>query len=105
LGLFFCPPPGDPLSIDLADDMAYKSNCHKILLGSSSPEIMCTLLEVSVNPSSRAAGDLQIKPIGRSYNGGGWEPYHRLYSAANTVPLSCSDGGSSDCLIVLGNIS
>jgi hypothetical protein len=104
LGLFFCPPPGDPISIDLADAVAYisaDSNYHRILLGNSSPGILCTLLEVSTDPSSRAARDLKIKPIGRSYNGGGWEPYHRLYSAANTVPLSCYDDSSSDCLIVL----
>ena len=103
LSLFFCPPPGDALTIDLADIIAFNSveNYHRILLGNSPEGILCTLLEVSTDNESRADRDLRLKPIGRSYNGGGWEPYHELNSATNTVPLSCSDSVDSDCLIVL----
>eukprot|EP00535_Pseudo-nitzschia_heimii_P012911 CAMPEP_0197197202 /NCGR_PEP_ID=MMETSP1423-20130617/32747_1 /TAXON_ID=476441 /ORGANISM="Pseudo-nitzschia heimii, Strain UNC1101" /LENGTH=243 /DNA_ID=CAMNT_0042651019 /DNA_START=408 /DNA_END=1136 /DNA_ORIENTATION=+ len=103
LSLFFCPPPGDPLTIDLADIIAFNNvpKYHRILLGNSPKGILCMLLEVSTGTESRGDRDLQLKPIGRSYNGRGWEPYHELYSAMNTVPLSCSDSVTNDCVIVL----
>jgi hypothetical protein len=108
LGLFDCPPPGDPLTIELPGAVAYNrvgnsssSSTHRILLGKSLPGILCTLLEVSTDAASRADRDLRLTPIGRSYNGGGWESYKGLYSDSNIVPLSCSHDEAGDCLIVL----
>ena len=106
--LFFCPAPGDPLIIDLPDIVAFNNNgeYHRILLESSSPGILCTLLEVSTDTEKTVDGDLQLKPIGRSYNGHGWEPYHGRYSTI--VPLTCTDpnnNSSGDCLVVLPPLS
>ena len=107
LSLFFCPEPGDPLNIDLTDNaIAYNSvedtdqHQGRILITKSSKGILCTLVEVDADPD--AGDDLRLKPIGRSYNGNGWEPYHALHSSSHTVPLSCSDSDDSkDCLITL----
>ena len=108
--LFFCPAPGDPLTIDLPDIMAFNSDgeYHRILLEISSPGILCTLLEVSTDTEKTVDGDLQLKPIGRSYNGQGWEPYEGRYSTNDIVPLSCADSSNNspgDCLIVLPSLS
>ena len=115
--LYFCPDPGDgPLSIDLptftfeaiSTGVGVGGAYHKILLANSSPNVLCTLLEVLIDPDINNDRDLQLKPIGRSYNGQGWEPYHSHYFGTNSVPLSCSDQSNNsegDCLIVLPPLS
>lgn len=99
-GSFQCPPPGDPLTIDLNPN-AKADDYHAIVLANSPQGILCTLLEVSTDEAQSADGNLKLKPIGRSYNGNGWEPYQGLHSSFNTVPLGCSDSGVQECSVVL----
>ena len=102
LSIYICPTPGEPLTIDFPDIVSANSadQYHKILLENSSPGSLCTLVEVSVG------GELQLKPIGRSYNGQGWEPYRgQDFVTTHTVPLSCADSDLGDCLIFLPPLS
>ena len=102
LSLYVCPPAGEHLEINFSDIIPFRSvdRYHRIMLENSSPGILCTLVEVTVE------GDLQLKPIGRSYNGRGWEPYRGRHSATtDIIPTSCSDDSSTDCLIDLPPLS
>eukprot|EP00536_Pseudo-nitzschia_multiseries_P010764 jgi/Psemu1/204058/e_gw1.338.42.1 len=98
LSVYFCPAPGDPLEIDFPGMIPDNSvgGYHRVLLQNSPAGMLCTLVEVSVE------GDLGLKPIGRSYNGQGWELYRgRYYATTNIVPRSCADDSNGDCLVVL----
>ena len=97
--LVSCPQPGVALTIDLSENVAYTRGLsyYKLLLMNSSEGILCTLVEADA--TTNINHDIKLKPIGRSYNGGNWEPYQGLLSATNRVPLSCSESSSGNCLI------
>ena len=100
LGLLACPPPGDPLTLHQGDNTNAVDQ-YRIVLPNSPEGILCTLLEVSADETQTADGNLRLKPIGRSYNGNGWEPYQGLHSSFNAIPLECSNNDVQSCTIVL----
>lgn len=90
-----CPEPGpDPLTLDLPHDGA---NLVGVLLENAPPGVLCTLLEVDSQPTST---DIALRPIGRSYDGNGWESYRSSYFT-NVVPPECSQDNVLECQVIL----
>lgn len=60
----------------------------------SSPDALCTLVEVSIDVNETVVGSL--KPVGRSYYGHDWETYAGDFSSLN---FDCTVGSSS-CILL-----
>jgi hypothetical protein len=102
--LFTCPSDTSaPITLSLPE-AAPSTGFYSILLAKSSTKQLCALYEAAIDDERLRSGprptDLQLRPIGRSYNGGGWEAYlSTLYN--NIIPSSCSDGASVYCHVDL----
>ena len=102
--LFVCPSDtSTPITLNLPQ-AAPTTGFYSILLAKSSSKQLCALYEAAIDNEQLRSGprptDLQLRPIGRSYNGGGWEAYSStLYK--NIIPSSCSQGSSVYCHVDL----
>jgi hypothetical protein len=98
--VLICPEPGsDPISLQLPNNDG--QTIHRVILKTSFPSTLCTLIEVDDNQST--SGNLSLKPVGRSYNGNGWEAYRSSYFT-NVIPSTCSEDASTsnvECMVEL----
>jgi hypothetical protein len=89
--VYECPLLGsEPLSIDTPNGPV------QVVLKNSSPDVLCILLAVS---SQSTSNNIELIPVGRSYGGHSWEPYHGPFS--DGVSLGCSRDHSVQCLVDL----